>query len=164
MWAYAQHDGRHGNTGGALCWKWRGAKSSIIPFLVPQRTVWLTPTRVPCSNAANTGECKTWMQSEVCTWQNSVRGQEPPKCIYSVLAQETAKHRAKFGWPPVSNVNAVMKPRCETRWNLLGCPKLTNGSQLLVGNSSQYCEHMDEILLFNKFFFRLSIPAFVVKT
>jgi len=54
--------------------------SSIIPFLVPRRKVWLTPTaQVPCSNATNIGERKTWMQS----WQNSVTGQEPPK-IYTV--------------------------------------------------------------------------------
>jgi len=34
-------------------------KSSLIPFLVPRRKVWLTPTaRVPCSNAANIGERK----------------------------------------------------------------------------------------------------------
>jgi len=62
------------NIGGALC------KSSVIPFLVPCRKVWLTPAAgVPCSNAANIGEHKTWMQSEFCTGQNSVRGQEPPK-------------------------------------------------------------------------------------
>jgi len=48
-------------------------KSSLIPFLVPRRKVWLTPTAgVPCSNAANIGERKTWTQSEVCTWQNSL--------------------------------------------------------------------------------------------
>jgi len=31
-------------------------------------------------------------------------GKEPQKCIYSVQGQETAKRRAKFGWPPVSDV------------------------------------------------------------
>jgi len=30
-------------------------------------------------------------------------------------AQETAKHRAKFGWAPVSDVAAVTKARRETR-------------------------------------------------
>jgi len=30
-------------------------------------------------NAVNIGERKTWTQREFCTWQNSVRGQEPPK-------------------------------------------------------------------------------------
>jgi len=42
------------NIGGALY------ESSVIPFLVPHRKLWLTPTtRVPCSNAANIGERKT---------------------------------------------------------------------------------------------------------
>jgi len=43
------------NIAGALC------KSCVIPFLVPRRKVWLTPADgVPCSNAANVGERKTW--------------------------------------------------------------------------------------------------------
>jgi len=62
------------NIGGALC------KSSLSPFLVPHRKLWLTPAaQVPCSNGANIGEHKTSMQSEFCSWQNSVRGQETPK-------------------------------------------------------------------------------------
>jgi len=84
----------HPNIGGAVC------QSSVIPFLVQRHKVWLTPAAgVSCSNAANTGKRKTWTQSEFCTWQNSVREQELPQCIglYSVPAQETAKHGAKFG-------------------------------------------------------------------
>jgi len=43
------------NIGGALC------KSFVIPFLVPRRKVQLTPAAgVPCSNAANIEERKTW--------------------------------------------------------------------------------------------------------
>ena len=43
------------NIGGALC------ESSVIPFLVRRRKVWLTPAAgVACNNAANTGERKTW--------------------------------------------------------------------------------------------------------
>jgi len=38
---------------------------------------------IPCtmvqSLAASIGERKTWTQSELCTWQNPIRGQEPPK-------------------------------------------------------------------------------------
>ena len=61
------------NIGGFLC------ESSVIPFPVRHK-VWLTAAaRVPCSNATNIGERKTWTQSEFCTWQNSVTGQEPPK-------------------------------------------------------------------------------------
>jgi len=43
------------NISGALC------ESSVIPFLVQGRKVWLTlAAGVPCSNAANIGERKTW--------------------------------------------------------------------------------------------------------
>jgi len=62
--------------------------------------------------------------------------------VYSVPAHDMAKHRTKFGWPLLSDVAAARKPRRETRWNLLGYPKLTNRYQLLVGHSSPYCEDM----------------------
>jgi len=45
----------------------------------------------------------------------------------------------QFCWPPVSDVGVVTKPRSENNWNLLGCPKLPNRSQPLVGQSSPYC-------------------------
>jgi len=35
--------------------------------------------------------------------------------IGGVPAQKTAKHRAKFGWPPVSDVAALTKARREAR-------------------------------------------------
>ena len=41
-----------------------------------------------------------------------------------------------------SGCRAVTLPRCETSWNLQGCPKLVNRSQPLVGRSSPYCEDM----------------------
>ena len=46
---------------------------------------------------------------------------------------------AKFGWRPLPECRAVTLPRRETRWNLQGCPKLAKG-------------HVEEVLLFNKFF------------
>ena len=56
MWADAQYVmADRLNIGGALC------ESSAIPFLVARRKFWLTTAaRVPCSNAANIGERKTW--------------------------------------------------------------------------------------------------------
>jgi len=103
---------------------------------------WRLSAPVSCSIAANIEEHKSWTQSEFCTSQNSVAGQESGKCIYSVPVQETAKHRAKFGWPPSSAVAAVTKLRCDTDWNYLGCPKLPVRSQPLVGRSSPYCGNM----------------------
>jgi len=48
--------------------------------------VWLTPAAgVPCSNAANIGERKTWTSSEFCTEQNSVRlDRRAPENVYIV--------------------------------------------------------------------------------
>ena len=49
---------------------------------------------------------------------------------------------AKFGWRPLLECRAVTLPRRETRWHLLGCPKLADRSQPLVGQSSPCYEHM----------------------
>jgi len=89
-----------------------------------------------------------------------LRNNSPRKCIHSVPAQETAKHRAKFGWPSLSDVT---KRRPETRWNLLGCPKLPNRSQPLVHQSSPYCEHVWRRYWCVTVFFRLSIHTLVAK-
>jgi len=43
------------------------------------------------------------------------------------------------GWRPLLDCRAARLPRRETRWNLQGCPKLANRSQLLVGRSLPYC-------------------------
>jgi len=70
------------NIGGAVC------DAYVIPFLVPRCTVWLTPAAgVPCSNTARIGERKNWTHSEVCTWQNSIRGHNTPIC-YRQAAQD----------------------------------------------------------------------------
>ena len=89
------------NIGGALCSRPQSLADAI--------------TRVPCTNAANIGERKTWTQSEFCTGQNSIRAIARENVYNSVPAQETANDRAKFGWPPVSDVAVVRKPRRETR-------------------------------------------------
>jgi len=72
MWANAQRDGRPAE------YRWR--------LCAQPRKVWLAPTaQVPCSNATKIPERKTWrMQSEFCTWQNSLTGQEPPENVYVV--------------------------------------------------------------------------------
>jgi len=83
--------------GGALC------ESSVIPFLVPRRKVWLTPAAgVPCSNAANIAESNTWTQSEFCRWQNFIRGREPPKMYI---------HRVSKNVPPLACYNVDTRER-----------------------------------------------------
>jgi len=102
MSADAQRHGRPAE------YRWCPQRKFVISFLVARHKIWLIPTgRVPCSNAGNIGERKIWTQSIFYTWQNSVTEQQPWKmynCIYSVPAQETAKHLAKFGWLPLSDI------------------------------------------------------------
>ena len=92
MWADAQRDGRPAE------YRWRPLQKfcNSIPCTMLQ-TLADASARVPYSNAANIGERKSWTQSEFCSWQNSVREQEPHKCIYSTPLQELAKHGAKLG-------------------------------------------------------------------
>ena len=71
------------------------------------------PTGVPCSNDANIGERR--LARKVNFAPGKIPSGDKKKNIYSVPALETAKHRAKFGWPPLSDVAAVTKARHETR-------------------------------------------------
>ena len=70
-------------------------------------------------------------------WANAQRDGRPAKYRWHPLF-----NAAKFGWRPLLDYHAVMLPRCKTRWNLLGCPKLANSSQPLLGRSSPYYEDM----------------------
>jgi len=67
-------------------------------------------------------------------WANAQRDGRPAKYRWRPLFNAT-----KFGWHPLLEYHAVRLPRCETCWNSLGCPKLPNRSQPLVGWSSPYC-------------------------
>jgi len=94
-------------------------------------------------------------------WANAKRDCRPVEYRWRPLLFNAAK----FGWRPLLECRAVTLPGCETRWNLLGCPKLANRSQLLVGRSSPYYEHMWRryCCLGLTSFFRLSIHASVAK-
>jgi len=58
----------------------------------------------------------------------------------------------QFGWRQLLECSAATLPRRETRWNYLGCPKLTKWSQPLVGRLTILWGHVEEILLLSKFF------------
>ena len=138
------------NIGGAVC------ESSVIPFLLPRHKVWLTAAaRVPCSNGANIGERRTWTQSETCSWQNSVLGQEPSKCIvYSSPGDGQTFCKILL--------TSIERRRCsKTRNRLKFAGVAQTHQQISAVSGSKFTivwKHLKEILLFNKFF-RLSIPA-----
>jgi len=70
-------------------------------------------------------------------WANAQRDGRPAEYRWRSLF-----NAAKFGWRPILECRAVMMPTRETHWNQLVCPKLTDRSQPLVGQSSPYCENM----------------------
>jgi len=80
-----------------------------------RRQVWSRPLLERRAVTLPIGERKNWRtQSEYCTWENSVTGQQPPK-MYTLSTSLTATHHAKFGWLLLSDVTAVTKPRRESR-------------------------------------------------
>ena len=87
-----------------------------------------------CSlHRSDTGQFKLKLEM----WINAQRDGRPAEYRWRPLF-----NAAKFGWRPLLQCRAVTLPRRETRWNLQGCPKLTNRSQLLVSRSSPYCNDM----------------------
>ena len=68
---------------------------------------------------------------------------------------------AKFRWCPLLECRSVTLRRRKTRWNYLGCTKLTKQSQPLVTRSSPYCKDMWGRYCCLTSFFRLSIRALV---
>ena len=91
-------------------------------------------------------------------WANAQRDGRPAEYRWRPLF-----NAARFRWHSLLECRAVTLPRCETRWNLLGCPKLTNRSQPSVGRSSPYCEDVLRRYCCLTRFFRLSISASVAK-
>jgi len=86
--------------------RWHLCESAVIPFRVPRRKVWLTTAAgMPCSNAANIEERKTW------TNVNFAPGKIPSggsrKCLLPAIVQSLVG--------VTSNVAAVTKLTRETR-------------------------------------------------
>jgi len=108
-----------------------------------------------------TNELNLWESKLLTTrmWANAQRDGRPAEYRWHPLF-----NAAKFSWHPLLECCAVMLPRCESGWNLQGCPKLANRSQPLVGRSSPYYEDMwRRYRCLTSFFFRLSIHASAAK-
>ena len=81
-------------------------------------------------------------------WANAKRDGHPAEHRW----RAPSVRRRKVWLTPTTRCRAVTLPRRETRWNLQGCPKLPDRSQMLVGRSSPYYEDVGDILLLKKFF------------
>ena len=88
-------------------------------------------------------------------WANAQRDGRPAEYRWRPL------FNAAVWLTPTTSCRAVTLPRRVTRWKYLGCPKLTKGSQPLVGRSSPYYGDMWRRYCCLTSFFRLSILALV---
>ena len=68
---------------------------------------------------------------------------------------------AKFGWRPLLECRAVTLPRRETRWNFAWVPQTRQ--QISAASRPKFTilwRHVEEISMFNKFFFRFVDTCF----
>jgi len=96
MWADAQRDGRPAE------YRWRHLQNfrNSIPCTMLQtfhdaHCSSAVQVTLPIKENPRVGRKVNFAHGKIL-----LRGKSPIKCTYSVPAQETAKHRAKFGWLP----------------------------------------------------------------
>jgi len=129
------------------------SESSVISFLVPRRKVWLTLTaRVPCSNAANIGERKTWTKSEFCIWQNSDTEQETPKVYISCISPGDDQTSCKVWLTSVERRRCSNETKIHNPLKFAGVPQTHQRISAVSGPKFViFWRHVDEILLSNFF-------------
>jgi len=116
--------------------------------------VWLTPTtRVPCSDATNIGERKTWMQSKFCSWQNFVMGQEPPKMYILYTSPGDGQTSCKVWLASVEQRHCSNEAKTRNPLKFAGVPQTPEPISAAAGlKFSILWGNVEEIVLFNKFF------------
>jgi len=68
-------------------------------------------------------------------WANAQRDGRPAEYRWCPVF-----NAAKYGWRTLLECRAVTLPRCESHWNLQGCPKLTKRSSPYYGDTwRRYC-------------------------
>jgi len=141
------------------------SESSVTPFLVAHRKVWLTHTaQLPCSNGANIGECKTWMQSDFCIWKNSIRGQEPPKMYIWCASAGNGQTSCKVWLACDERRRCSNEAKTRNPLKLAGVPQTCRQISATSGPSSAYYEDMwRRYCCGTSLFLRLSMHALVVK-
>jgi len=106
--------------------------------VVYSRMLFLMPNQ-QCQSTEDNSAADDWVIKWTRMWASAQRDGRPVKYRWRPLF-----NAAKFGWRPLLECRAVTLLRRKTRWNLLGCPKLTSLSQPLVGRNyedmwKRYC-------------------------
>jgi len=118
-----------------------------------RRKVWLTPARVACSDAANIGKRKTWTQTEFCTWQNSVRGQEPPKMYIQCTSPEDGQTSWKVWLAFVERRRCSNEANTRNPLKFAGVPQTRQPISAINGPKFTILwRHVEKALRFNKCF------------
>jgi len=129
--------------------------STPLPYVIALSSV-LTASSTSLAAHTHSHNCATLTTR---MWANAQRDGRPAEHRWHPLF-----NAAKFGWSPLLDCRAVTLPRHKTRWNWLGCPQTRQRISAVRGPKSAILwGHLEEILLFNKFFFRLSIHALIAK-
>jgi len=121
-------------------WPWPWPLTLTLKLKLVRAT---NQTRLPCEFGTNpfSSSWDIWFtnkkQTKLEMWANAQPDGRPAEYRWCPLF-----NAAKFGWRPLLQCRAVTLPRRDTRWNMMGCPKPANWSQLLVDRSSPYCEDM----------------------
>ena len=117
-----------------------------------RRKVWLVPTaRVSCSKAANIGECKAWRtQSEFCTWQNFVTGQQPPKMYKESTSPGDGQTSCKVWFASVERRRCSNEAKTRKPLKFAGVPQTRQS--ISAASGPKFTIHVEEILLLNKYF------------
>jgi len=139
-------------------WCWCEKKSFVRTFLS-------NSVIHPCDNNENVIDILLLLdhKQHIFTWQLECG---PMPNVMAVLPNVGGAlcSTPQTDWCRLLECRAIILPRRETCWNLLGCPKLANRSQPLVGRSSPCCEDIWGIhCCLTSSFFRLLIRAFVAK-
>jgi len=140
MWANSEHDGRPAE------YRWRpvlkAAKCGARPLL-KRRAV----TLPKCESAR-------WrMQTELCTWQNSVMGQQPPKMYMLCTSAGDGQTPCKVWLASVERRRCSNAAKMRNPLKFAGVPQTTRPISATSGLTSTILwGHVEEILLLNKFF------------
>jgi len=146
MWADTQRNGRPAE------YRWRPdlCEISVIPFLVPRRKVWLTPSvGVPCNGAVTVPIYRTTQdlhgrKVNCARGEISSGGKSPRKCIHGVAAHGDGQTWCKV-WLASGERRRCNEAKTRNPLKFAGVPQTNetvSGSQPLIGRSSPYCKDM----------------------
>jgi len=125
-----------------------------LPNIAQCRKVWSRPLLERHAVTLPTGQRKTWRtQSEFCTWQNSVTGQQLPKMYTKCTSPGKGHTLCKVWLASVERCHCSNEAKTQKPLRLAGVPQTNEAISAANGlKFTIFQGHVGEILLLNKFF------------